>query len=220
MIISLTRESASRPQKIYHKNNFIYLPMQKNASSWGSNFFSNIKWEKISIIDKNKQDQFISDKNIIVFLRHPMDRWYSGIAEYFARKQHIDEDQEFILNKELLDLIFSAVRLDGHSDLQIKWLLGLHLNQCTFFNIQDPSFEYNVHRFLHQKKLISKLLPLSKFKPTHTSNISVMKTSIIKQLKDHAVQYPFLLQNISSFYASDFEFFYWLSNNDLFFKVE
>jgi len=220
MIITIGRESASRPQKIYHKDNFLYLPIQKNASSWGIDFFSNIKWDEILLNDSVKQDQFIMDKNIIVFLRHPMDRWYSAVAEYFSALDYTTEDNEYILDEKILNLIFDAVRIDGHSDLQIKWLLGLHLNKCTFFNIGDPLFEYKLHRFLHQKKLTTKLQPLSKFKPTHTTNINFMKTTIIKQLKQHAENKPYLLHNISAFYRPDFELFYWLSNNQLFFKVD
>ena len=220
MIITLGKESIIHPNEYYQKDNFIYLPMQKNASTWGKEFFTKIKWDKILYTNKENYEQSLVGKDIIIFLREPINRWYSAVAQYFDLQEYIIKDQEYILDKKLLDLIFSAVRIDNHSDLQIKWLLGLCLNKCTFFNIDDPLFEYSLHRFLHKNSLITTLEPLSKFKPTHTTETHIMKTSIIAQLKEQTKNNSHYLGSVTYFNSPDIEFFNWLKANDLFFKIE
>lgn len=140
---------------------YCYVPIYKNAHSFGMYYFEKfLKYKAVEMLPQNKQ--------FIVFLRNPVERWMSAVAEYFnwhvnlkgklQSEKIVDTDiftnkkrKPYIIPDELLHLVFSAVRLDVHGDLQIKSLLGLNTDRCVFFNIDDPNFVLKLNTFVFRK---------------------------------------------------------------------
>lgn len=105
--------------------NWMYVKIPKNASIWAreillSNNLEFYHYHKLNFYHKHA----------LVILRDPIDRWVSGIAEYFAR-YHMTMDIRDI-NKTFIDLLVDIVTVDDHTEKQIYFIEGLNVNNCTF----------------------------------------------------------------------------------------
>lgn len=127
-----------------HNSNYVYIHIPKNASSWGDQLFVNqlnftkeVTWN----IKKDKSKKFIC------FLRDPVTRWLSGIAEYF----NINHQGKIVPDKQTFDLIFDAVIFDRHTMPQSSFLEGLSPNDnLHYFSMDDTNFNINVINFVKQ----------------------------------------------------------------------
>lgn len=76
---------------------------------------------------------------VLVVLRDPIDRWLSGISEYFYRYQQdisnitdlLESDEPSL--KLYLDLIFNQITFDDHTEKQIRFINDIDFNKCVFF---------------------------------------------------------------------------------------
>ena len=64
---------------INEKDKVAFVPIFKNASTWGTEFFDTY-WNLN--IDRNWNQHDLSDYTFIVFLRDPYKRHLSGLCEY------------------------------------------------------------------------------------------------------------------------------------------
>ena len=202
---------AIRPYQYIYGNetlNAYYIPILKNAHTWGVEFFQeNYNFKKL---DELTLFNAPSDTSIIVFLRDPIERWYSGIAQYFYMNMGLDTNKDYILEDNMIKLVFSAVSLDGHTDLQVNSVLGLNTNNCVFFNIDDKKhFDFKFRNFLAHRKIgfVKKNIP-----PNNTSESNLFKKSIIDQLKFAAEKDPSLLWSVRRHYEQDLQFFGFLKH--------
>ena len=118
---------------------YVYIP--KNASSWTKPNLQDLGWEFYNYHTDN-----LYHKHAIIVLRDPVDRWLSGIAEYFCL-YHKDIRTEH-MSKDFLDLIFNRVAFDDHTDKQVLFLQNLNLNNATFF-ICDSNYKHMFSKFLN-----------------------------------------------------------------------
>lgn len=126
-----------------HKDsNFMYVYIPKNASSWTKPKLLDWNWEFYNYHTDN-----LLHKHSLIVLRDPIERWLSGIAEYFFLK-HKDLNLND-LNKASLDLIFDRIAFDDHTESQVLFLQNLNLNNCTFFWC-DEKYKINFSEFLNQ----------------------------------------------------------------------
>lgn len=124
-----------------HKNsNFMYVYIPKNASSWTKPNLLDWGWEFYNYHTDN-----LYNKHALVILRDPVDRWLSGIAEYFYLK-HRDFDS-IQINRHFLDLIFDRVAFDDHTESQVLFLQNLDKTNCTFFWC-DSKYRNNFSHYL------------------------------------------------------------------------
>ena len=105
----------------------MYINIPKNASSWTKLNLTDCGWEIYNYHTDN-----LYHKHAMVVLRDPVERWLSGIAEYLYL-YHRNLDLAHISNS-FCDLIFDRVAFDDHTDLQVLFLQGIDLGNCTFFN--------------------------------------------------------------------------------------
>lgn len=169
---------------------FAYIPILKNAHTFGSHFFN--------LVDNYHEIENFRDKKYIVFLRDPFKRWYSAVTQWFY-SQEVNEN--FEIDPITLKLIFSAVCLDSHGDLQIKYLNGLSLSRCVFFNTDDDNFEYNLFHFV--KHVLNKDLPKDPIQDYNIGTINPVKNNIRTQLKLAIDKNPKYYNNIKHFYMPD-----------------
>ena len=114
-----------------------YINIPKNATNWGKKAFdSTLGWRQTNYHDDNLLKQ---GYEAIVFLRDPVDRWTSGIAEYVNRYGY--NSSLFIqqLEKQQLavDIINKTIAFDEHTVEQITFLEGLDTDSTTWFKVES-----------------------------------------------------------------------------------
>lgn len=211
MIITLGADMANRPCGIYGNDisEFCYIPIMKNAHTWGVKFFQeNFNFRQIRKPDE--AHDIPQNKKFIIIFRDPTDRWYSGVAQYFYMHMGLDPARDYKLDDHMINLIFNAVKLDGHTDNQISYLLGLNFSNCYFFNFNDKEFEFKLKLFTQRINLGTIKKDIA---PINQTKNSVLKNSIIKQLLDAQITNPSLFKNVTQFYKPDMQLYHYLQTN-------
>lgn len=170
---------------------YCYIPILKNAHSWGKELF-----KRTCNYDLIKD---IENKNYIVFLQDPIKRWYSGIGEWFLKNCKGDE---YDINPLMLQMIFDAVQLDGHTLPQVEYLMNINLEKTIFFDLADVNFENNLTHFII-KYLNKDFIMPGITESINSSNNSKLKLNIQHQLKNAVEKESFLLDKIKHFYVED-----------------
>jgi hypothetical protein len=177
--------------------NYGYIPIPKCASTYLKNYFIhnfNFSYDFNYKREKNKR--------YIVCLRDPIDRWYTGIAEYFFRfhKDFLDNP-----NHDIIKFICDRKMFDEHTELQRNFLEGLDTDQITFF-YADKELIKNIKHFVSfkfvelknnnvsEKKLINNFLY---FSPEKVKFVDVLKTYILEN--------PKYIDDLKSFYQYDYD---------------
>lgn len=124
-------------------NDIAYVNIPKNATNWAKDNLSALGWRHSNFI---KYPEIAKDRQFMVILRDPVDRWIAGVAEFFVRYHSGIRN----FDGNLLDIIFSCVTLDDHTEKQGLFLNGLENNQLIFFNC-DSNLRQNMGLFLHTK---------------------------------------------------------------------
>ena len=172
---------------------YCYVPILKNAHTWGVRFFS-------ECCDFKKTENY-ADKKYIVFLRDPIDRWITGISEWFLLNK--PDQKNFNIDTFMFKILCEAVKLDGHTDTQYSFLKGLDNTKFTFFDVDDENFELNVKHFAH--KQLRCRFPKHQIGKIYPTEDSSYKKSIVDQLKHLVKENPQMLQNIKTFYNIDYD---------------
>jgi hypothetical protein len=168
---------------------YVYIP--KNASSWTKPNLKDFGWEFYNYhIDK-------LDKHALVVLRDPVDRWLSGIAEYFAlyhSKFKIDSWTESVF-----ELVFDRVCFDDHTERQLKFLHGLDTDNCTFFNFDTyrEDFSQWITEHYGENKY-------DRYEYQHVSEQDPVRREF-KEIFRNAINNSKYLEQIKNFYANDYQ---------------
>jgi hypothetical protein len=166
----------------------VYINIPKNASTWTLAFLQSIDWQPNNICVGDSEQ-------IIVALRDPVDRWASGIAEYFYRYHPaltID-----VINPHMIDLIFEQVEFDHHTQPQIELLSGVDTDRTTFFAV-DRKYSNNIAAYLNRSVDSVGSLPVNSV----AENIEKHK---LKQFFVELLTKPQYLSRITSYYQNDFD---------------
>ena len=112
---------------------WVYIPITKNASSFTEYILKHkCDWRESNFIAESK----LTEKKILVVLRDPLDRWMTGVVEHFDRKNSINSGVR-LDNEHLLYYVFNQGALDEHSELQVNFLKGIEMGNCTFIKLED-----------------------------------------------------------------------------------
>lgn len=156
-------------------SNLMYVNIPKNASSWTKPNLIDCGWTF-----QNYHIDCLYHKQAIVVLRDPLDRWVSGIAEYFS-KYHPNNNLNEI-NNRLLDVIFDRVAFDDHTEKQILFIEGLDKDNCIFLNCNET------YRKSFSDLLLSKGFPNRYFKYNYQNVSSDHQRSTIKNFFLHVIK--------------------------------
>jgi len=155
----------------------MYVNIPKNASSWTKPNLQDFKWEFY-----NYHYDHLYKRHAMIVLRDPVDRWLSGICEYFAL-YHADIDvSEF--TPAFYRLIFDQITFDDHTEKQVYFIEGLDTENCTFF-MCDENYRKNFTDFLQSRGLLTR--NYSNYDYQHTtegSNVRTKFKNIFKPLLD------------------------------------
>jgi hypothetical protein len=173
--------------------NLMYVQIPKNASSWTKPNLTDLGWA-----DFNYHYDNFYKKHAMVVLRDPVDRWLSGVCEYFALYHNdinIDE-----LNKSFYDLIMDQIALDDHTERQYLFIEGLNYKNITFF-LCDTNYRIDFSNFLKQQDVDNKY---SRYEYQHTTAGSDIRSKFKKIFQPLLFESKYL-DKIKNFYKKDYE---------------
>lgn len=185
--------NGSANHKQFYLNDFVYVPILKNAHRYTSTVLTayNFKLKEINeIID-------LKNKKIIVVLREPINRWYAGMSQFLNW-----QIPKLNINNDVMDVLTHSIVMDGHTRSQVNFLSGIDSDQCVFFNCEDIDFEKNLHnycrRYLGGKVDMNNLINKPPTYRTITPNYIRLKI----QLQEHCSSTH--LARLCSYYQDDF----------------
>ena len=120
-------------------SDLMYIHIPKNASSWTKPNLQDWGWEFFNY----HQDSL--NKHAIIVLRDPIERWISGIAEYFTL-YHPNLSLSF---HETYDVIFDKITFDDHTERQVNFIDGIDTDNATFFWC-DKNYRENFSNFIKE----------------------------------------------------------------------
>jgi len=126
-----------------------YVNIPKNATNWGKNAFDeNLEWRKTNYHNEKLLKQ---GYEAIVFLRDPLDRWCSGMAEYVSKDSYNSSLFTYQLEKQKLaeEIINTTIAFDEHTVEQITFLEGLDTDKTTWFKV-EPDLNQNVADYVRR----------------------------------------------------------------------
>jgi hypothetical protein len=110
----------------HQDSNVMYVNIPKNASSWTKPNLQDFGWEFY-----NYHTDHMYHKHAMIVLRDPVERWLSGVAEYFTLYHRFMDTSQ--INQAFIDLVMDQITLDDHTEKQVYFIEGLNFNRCTFF---------------------------------------------------------------------------------------
>ena len=106
------------------RSELMYVNIPKNASSWTKPNLQDWNWEFYNY----HYDTPVKHKTPIVVLRDPVERWISGIAEYFA----LYFPNFSFPSRETYQLVLDKITFDDHTEKQVNFIHGLDTDKCIF----------------------------------------------------------------------------------------
>lgn len=136
----------------------MYVNIPKNASSWTKPNLKDLGWEFYNY----HYDHL--NKHAMVVLRDPIDRWLSGICEYFTLyHRNIDTTQ---FTPAFYELVMDQITFDDHTEKQVYFLEGLDPAKCTFFYCNEH-YRTSFSQFLKNQNVNAR--DYSRYEYQHTT---------------------------------------------------
>jgi len=140
-------------------SNLMYVNIPKCASSWTKPNLQDLGWQFY-----NFHKDHMTHKHALVVLRDPVERWLSGVVEYFTLyHENIDTTQ---FNSAFYDLLMDQLTFDDHTEKQVYFVEGLDPNRCTYM-LCDENYRKNFTSWLHNQGIQSK--DYSRYNYQHTT---------------------------------------------------
>jgi len=184
------------------ESDFIYIPIQKNAHTWTVN-------ELLARGFTNKtffhNPEYINAKDTIVVLRDPIERWISGMAEYFSialwDMKLLDTSTD-VIDEEMLEIIINKTELDQHTRSQTDFIKKINMNKLIFFNFHD-NYTMRFRDFLNSRGLLQDGVNWAKLNSTDTKFRTPHKTLRWVTFFNEVLKNPQYLKKIQNFYEED-----------------
>ena len=143
-----------------------------------------------------------SPKELVVFLRNPLERWISGVTEYACRGRNINKDEYEHFQRDVLKNL-NIVQFDEHTVPQYHFFWNVNLRtpeKIKFYNLDTNGTaqffsDYGI-KLPHKNKTVYKT-----------------KTDFYRQVERRVT--PGLKKNIFQFYKNDYKIINYLNEGDL-----
>ena len=175
-----------------------YINIPKCATNWGKKAFdSTLGWRRTNYHDSKLLKQ---GYEAIVFLRDPLDRWTSGMAEYVNRYGYNASlfTQQLEKQRLAIDIINKTMAFDEHTVEQITFLDGLDTDKTTWFKV-EPDLNQNVADYV--RRVLGVENNLSGIDPKYTSTST--KRAIKTWFENNIGKFP----NLEKHFKLDTELF-------------
>jgi GNAT superfamily N-acetyltransferase len=174
-------------------SDLMYINVPKNASSWTKPNLEELGWE---FYNYHKDD--IKDRHSIIVLRDPIDRWLSGICEYFTL-YHPDANLDNV-GKEFWDVVIDRVVFDDHTEKQVYFVEDLDFTNATFF-MCDATYRIFLEQFLRARGIGN---TYSRYAYRHTTEESDIRKKFKKYFKP-LIENSKYCEHIKKYYAFDYD---------------
>jgi len=174
-----------------------YINIPKNATSWTKPNLRDWNWE----VYNYHHDSFIRDKTKIVALREPIDRWISGIAEYFALyyQSYTPDD----MTPMLIDMVFDQVTFDDHTEQQTHFLHGLDTDSCVFLKC-NSAYRINFGRLLKEHSMMNNY---ENYNYQNTSGESPIRNRWKEFFSEQIEKQPEYFERLRRYFSADYELY-------------
>jgi hypothetical protein len=161
-----------------------YARIQKNAHQSLKSFFHELGFNNLY----NNTDQIKNNEEVIVVLRDPLERWISGLSQYFIVRVpnlalQFDKKENLNIAYDIIKLCIDNTVMDLHTETQISFLHGFKLNQCVFFKL-DKNLEFNLCTFLETKLKREVNIKLPSLNQSINNNMKLKIQMTIKEFLD------------------------------------
>jgi len=168
------------------------VPIPKN----GSTSIPYILPESTLII--SNEDEILLDATALIILRDPIERWFSGIAQFY----HAERFNNKFLKDDLLDSIYNRaindIALDPHTYIQTSFFKDIQCQGHIFFYMLDK-FKTNSKKWRAKNNIH---FHFDKWENLNNSKSSITKIKMINYLKQRVTAQD--LKKIRDYYADDY----------------
>lgn len=175
------------------KSNLMYVNIPKCASSWTKPNLQDLGWEFYNYHLDN-----LYHKHALVVLRDPVERWLSGVCEYFTLYHENIETTEF--NSAFYDLLMDQITLDDHTEKQVYFVEELNPNRCTFM-MCDADYRRNFTFWLRNQGFD---VDYSRYNYQHTTEASSVRKKF-KEIFTPLLDNPKYLEKVKQHFHLDYK---------------
>jgi len=175
----------------------MYVNIPKNASSWTKPNLKDWGWE-----DYNYHQDRLYNKQAMVILRDPVERWLSGVCEYFTL-YHSDIDVTQF-NTAFYDFLMDQLTLDDHTEKQFYFIDGLSHRNITWFWC-DSTYRDCFSQFLKEQGFDNKYNRYNYQHTTENRKDGDARRSDFKKIFDPLLKNSKYLDKIKNHFNEDYE---------------
>ena len=187
------------PGGMFVKDNLVYIPIPKNSSSYIGQLLLKNGWGIGNFLTTD-----LTNKQLIILLRDPIDRWISGIAEYLCssllKNGRTSDDIIKNWNGIVQDLVFDQVIFDDHTEKQVYFIQGIPIKNCVFFNSAKQP-EQAVKKYLTTYDVD---LNIDIVIDRNQTQGNKYKEPLVNFLRDQLAQNPSLTNKLMNTYREDY----------------
>jgi hypothetical protein len=187
------------PGGMFFKDNLVYIPIPKNSSSYIGQLLLKNNWNVGNFLTTD-----LTNKQLIILLRDPIDRWISGMAEYLCssllKNGRTSDDIIKNWNNIVQDLVFDRVIFDDHTEKQVYFIQSIPIENCVFFNSTKQP-EQAVKQYLTTHNID---LNIDIVIDRNQTQGNKYKESLVDFLRDHLAQNPSLTNKLMNTYREDY----------------
>jgi len=187
------------PGGMFVKDNLCYIPIPKNSSSYIGQLLLENGWGIGNFLTTD-----LTNKQIIILVREPIDRWVSGTAQYLCSallkngRTSIDIINNW--NSIVQDLIFDRIVFDDHTEKQVYFISGIPRENCVFFN-SNRSPELAIKQYLISQNLdLNTDIDIDR----NQTQGNEYKEILVNFLQDQLTQNPHLVNKLIDTYREDY----------------
>ena len=187
------------PGGMFVKDNLVYIPIPKNSSSYIGQLLLKNNWNIGNFLTTD-----LTNKQLIILLRDPVDRWISGMAEYLCssllKNGRTSDDIIKNWNNIIQDLIFDRVIFDDHTEKQVYFIQSIPIENCVFFNsAKQPEQAVKQYLTTHDIDLNIDIVI-----DRNQAQGNKYKESLVDFLRDQLAQNPNLTNKLINTYREDY----------------
>ena len=187
------------PGGMFVKDNLVYIPIPKNSSSYIGQLLLKNNWNIGNFLTTD-----LTNKQLIILLRDPVDRWISGMAEYLCssllKNGRTSDDIIKNWNNIIQDLIFDRVIFDDHTEKQVYFIQSIPIENCVFFNSAKQP-EQAVKQYLTTHNID---LNIDIVIDRNQTQGNKYKEPLVNFLRDQLAQNPSLTNKLMNTYREDY----------------
>ena len=187
------------PGGMFVKDNLIYIPIPKNSSSYIGQLLLKNGWSIGNFLTTD-----LTNKQIIVLIRNPIDRWVSGMAQYLCssllKNGRTSDDIIKNWNSIVQDLVFDRIIFDDHTEKQVYFIQSVPRENCVFFNSSKQPDQAIKQYLATQDVDLNTDINIDR----NQTQGNAYKEILVNFLRDQLAQNPSLTNKLMNTYREDY----------------